>query len=54
MGRRTFLLLDTNVLIWLDQDNSSLGPKARKRADLALEQGSLAVRRFLFGKSPCK
>ena len=48
MGRRTFLLLDTHVLIWLDQDNSSLGPKARKRADLALQQGRLAVSAISF------
>lgn len=48
MGRRMFLLLDTNVLIWLDQDNSSLGPKARKRADLALQQGRLAVSAISF------
>ena len=48
MGRRMFLLLDTHVLIWLDQDNSSLRPKARKRADLALQQGSLAVSAISF------
>jgi PIN domain nuclease of toxin-antitoxin system len=42
------LLLDTHVLIWLDQDHPSLGPKARTRADLALQQGRLAVSAISF------
>ena len=42
------LLLDTHALIWLDQDHPSLGPEARARADLALQQGRLAVSAISF------
>jgi PIN domain nuclease of toxin-antitoxin system len=42
------LILDTHVLIWLDQDNSALGPEARKAADLALQQNRLAVSAITF------
>jgi PIN domain nuclease of toxin-antitoxin system len=41
-------LLDTHALIWLDQDDPNLGPEARKRADLALQQGCLAVSAISF------
>jgi PIN domain nuclease of toxin-antitoxin system len=43
-----FVVLDTHVLIWLDQDDSSLGVEARKCADLALRQGKLAVSAISF------
>ena len=43
-----FVLLDTHVLIWLDQDHPSLGPEARKRADIALQQGCLGVSAITF------
>lgn len=43
-----FVLLDTHALIWLDQDDPSLGAEARKRADLALQQGRLAVSAISF------
>ena len=42
------LLLDTHAMIWLDQDHPSLGPEARARADLALQQGRLAVSAISF------
>jgi len=41
-------LLDTHALIWLDQDDPALGSEARKRADLALQQGKLAVSAISF------
>ena len=41
-------LLDTHALIWLDQDDPNLGSEARKRADLALQQGCLAVSAISF------
>lgn len=43
-----FVLLDTHVLIWLDQDDPALGPEARKSADAALQQGRLAVSAISF------
>jgi len=43
-----FVVLDTHTLIWLDQDNPTLGPEARKLADLALQQGCLAVSAISF------
>ena len=43
-----FVLLDTHALIWLDQDDPALGNEARKRADLALQQGKLAVSAISF------
>lgn len=42
------ILLDTHALIWLDQDDPSLGVEARKRADLALQLGKLAVSAISF------
>lgn len=42
------LVLDTHVLIWLDQNNTTLGPEARKCADRALQQNSLAVSAITF------
>ena len=43
MGGRRLILLDTHVLIWLDQDNPDLGPTARERADRAHRAADLAV-----------
>lgn len=42
------LVLDTHALIWLDQDHPSLGAQARQQADLALQQGVLAVSAITF------
>ena len=42
------VLLDTHALIWLDQDSSTLGPEARKSADLALQQNRLVVSAITF------
>ena len=42
------LLLDTHALIWLDQDHPSHAPEARARAELALQQGRLAVSAISF------
>ena len=42
------VLLDTHALIWLDQDDPNLGTEARKRADAALQQNSLAVSAISF------
>lgn len=41
-------VLDTHVLIWLDQDDSSLGTETRQRVDHALQQGRLAVSAISF------
>ena len=43
-----FVLLDTHALIWLDQNHPSLGPEARKRADVALQQGRLGISAISF------
>ncbi len=48
MGCGVTVLLDTHALIWLDQDDPNLGPEARKRADLALQQGQLSVSAISF------
>ena len=42
------VLLDTHVLIWLDQNHPALGPEARKCADLALQKNELAVSAISF------
>jgi PIN domain nuclease of toxin-antitoxin system len=42
------VLLDTHALIWLDQDLSALGVKARQSADSALHAGGLAVSAISF------
>lgn len=36
-------MLDTHVLVWLDEGTSALGTSARKHADRALQKDSLAV-----------
>ncbi len=48
MGSRALILLDTHVLVWLDQDDPSLGPAAHERADDALRAGELAVSAISF------
>jgi PIN domain nuclease of toxin-antitoxin system len=40
--------VDTHAFIWLDQDHPSLGPEARKPADVALQQGRLGVSAISF------
>lgn len=42
------ILLDTHVLVWLDQDNAELGPKCRKVIDEALAEDDLAVSAISF------
>ena len=42
------ILLDTHVLIWLDQDNPKLGPKCRAAIDEALAEDDLAVSAISF------
>ncbi|HNO74832.1 MAG TPA: type II toxin-antitoxin system VapC family toxin [Nitrosomonas mobilis] len=42
------LLLDTHALIWLDQDDPSLGTGARDLANTALQHGKLAVSAITF------
>ena len=42
------IVLDTHVLIWLDQDNPKLGPKCRTAVDEALAQDDLAVSAISF------
>ena len=37
------ILLDTHVLVWLDQDSPKLGPKCRTAIDEALADDDLAV-----------
>ncbi|MCY4426225.1 MAG: type II toxin-antitoxin system VapC family toxin [Halieaceae bacterium] len=42
------ILLDTHVLIWLDQDSSDLGANCRAAADSALADDALAVSAISF------
>ena len=42
------ILLDTHVLVWLDQDNPKLGPKCRTAIDDALAEDDLAVSAISF------
>lgn len=42
------ILLDTHVLIWLDQDNPKLGPGCRTAIDEALAADDLAVSAISF------
>jgi len=42
------ILLDTHVLIWLDQDNPKLGPECRTAIDEALAADDLAVSAISF------
>lgn len=42
------ILLDTHVLVWLDQDNPKLGPRCRTAIDEALAEDNLAVSAISF------
>ena len=42
------VILDTNALLWLRMGSERIGPVARRLADEALEQRSLAVSVFSF------
>ena len=42
------ILLDTHVLVWLDQDNPNLGPQCRTEIDKALADDALAVSAISF------
>ncbi len=42
------ILIDTHVLIWLDEGNSSLGKKSRALTDTALQEGELLVSAISF------
>lgn len=42
------ILLDTHVLVWLDQDNPKLGPGCRTAIDEALAEDDLAVSAISF------
>ena len=48
MGGWALILLDTHSLIWLDQDDPTLGPVARQRADAALKDHCLAISAISF------
>lgn len=42
------ILLDTHVLVWLDQGNKRLGTRARQELDLALKNDALIVSAISF------
>lgn len=42
------ILLDTHILIWLDQGNNLLGQKAREKIDTALQNDTLVVSAITF------
>lgn len=42
------ILIDTHVLIWLDEGNSNLGEKARTLIDNALQERELAISAISF------
>ena len=42
------IVLDTHVLVWLDQDLPELGPKCRESVDAALVDDALAVSAISF------
>lgn len=42
------ILIDTHVLVWLDQDNPKLGPQCRRDLDQALADDALAVSAISF------
>ena len=43
MGGDPLILVDTHVLIWLDQDDPALGRSSRTLVDEALREGALAA-----------
>ena len=48
MGSQHLILLDTHVLIWLDQDDHRLGPATNRVIDVALVAVRLAVSAITF------
>ena len=48
MGGRALILIDTHVLIWLDQGHAELGAKARTDLDQALQDAALSVAAISF------
>jgi PIN domain nuclease of toxin-antitoxin system len=48
VGRTGMIILDTHVLLWLDQGSTELGIQARDLADCALTQGELIVSAITF------
>ena len=48
MGGGPLTLIDTHVLIWLDQDDAALGRNSRVRIDEAQKEGNLAVSAISF------
>ena len=48
MGSRHLILLDTHVLIWLDQDDQRLGPETNRLIDTGLAAARLAVSAITF------
>ncbi len=42
------ILVDTHVLVWLDQDNPRLGPRCRRAIDQGLTDDALAVSAISF------
>ncbi len=45
------ILLDTHSLIWMDQDNTLLGPSARRLIEAAWREGLVAVSAISFWES---
>lgn len=48
MGGRALILLDTHVLVWMDQGDAAIGRRARQRIQRAYEDGELAVSAISF------
>ena len=48
MGSGTVIVLDTHVLIWLDQDDLALGPVARQHLTSALQAKTLTASAISF------
>jgi len=48
MGSGALILLDTHVLVWLDEANPRLGPGAIKKIDAAFQAGNAMVSAISF------
>jgi PIN domain nuclease of toxin-antitoxin system len=48
VGGRALILVDTHVLVWLDEGDPVLGATARERADQSLQDQELAVSTISF------
>ena len=48
MGGDALILIDTQALIWLDQNDPALGHRSRALADQALRDGALSVSAITF------